>query len=96
MIKGLLLGVIMLVNTVNIDTCDVDNLYAKSMLVYEVDREYDILYLTDSNGNGWEYIGIEDLGVGDVVDCLMYNNQTDIIYDDKIVKLQYSGFTAEG
>lgn len=96
MIKGLLLGVMMLINTVDIDTCDVDNLYAKSMLVYEVDREYDILYLTDSNGNGWEYIGIEDLGVGDVVDCLMYDNQTDIIYDDKIVKLQYSGFTVEG
>lgn len=96
MIKGLLLGVMMLVNTVNIDDCDVDNLYAKSMLVYEVDREYDILYLTDANGNGWEYVGIEDLGVGDIVDCLMYDNQTDIIYDDKIVKLQYSGFTAEG
>ena len=96
MIKGLLLGVMMLIDTANINTCDVDNLYAKSMLVYEVDREYDILYLTDSNGNGWEYIGIEDLGVGDVVDCLMYDNQTDIIYDDKIIKLQYSGFTAEG
>jgi hypothetical protein len=26
----------------------------------------------------------------------MYDNQTDIIYDDKIIKLQYSGFTAEG
>jgi len=96
MIKGLLLGVMMLIDTANINTCDIDNLYAKSMLVYEVDREYDILYLTDSNGNGWEYVGIEDLGVGDVVDCLMYDNQTDIIYDDKIVKLQYSGFTAEG
>ncbi len=96
MIKGLLLGVMMLIDTANINTCDIDNLYAKSMLVYEVDREYNILYLTDSNGNGWEYVGIEDLGVGDVVDCLMYDNQTDIIYDDKIVKLQYSGFTAEG
>lgn len=96
MIKGLLLGVMMLIDTANINTCDIDNLYAKSMLVYEVDREYDILYLTDSNGNGWEYVGIEDLGVGDVVDCLMYDNQTDIIYDDKIVKLQYSGFTTEG
>ena len=96
MIKGLLLGVMLLANTANINTYDVDNLYAKSMLVYEIDREYDILYLTDSNGNGWEYIGIEDLGVGDVVDCLMYDNQTDIIYDDKIIKLQYSGFTAEG
>ena len=88
MIKGLLLGVMLLANTANINTYDVDNLYAKSMLVYEIDREYDILYLTDSNGNGWEYIGIEDLGVGDVVDCLMYDNQTDIIYDDKIIKLQ--------
>jgi hypothetical protein len=96
MIRGLLLGVMMLIDTANINTCDIDNLYAKSMLVYEIDREYDILYLTDSNGNGWEYIGIEDLGVGDVVDCLMYDNQTDIIYDDKIIKLQYSGFTAEG
>lgn len=96
MIKGLLLGVMMLINTVDIDTCNVDNLYAKSMLVYEVDREYDILYLTDSNGNGWEYIGIEDLNVGDIVDCLMYDNQTTTIYDDEIIKLQYSGFTAEG
>lgn len=96
MIRGILLGVMMLINTVDIDTCDIDNLYAKSMIVYEVDREYDILYLTDSNGNGWEYIGIEDFEIGDVVDCLMYDNQTDIIYDDKIVKLQYSGFTAEG
>lgn len=95
MIKCLLLGMMML-SSINTNTYDIDNLYAKSMIVYEVDREYDILYLTDSNGNGWEYIGIEDFGIGDVVDCLMYDNQTDIIYDDKIVKLQYSGFTAEG
>lgn len=96
MIKGLLLGMMML-SSINTNTyCNVDNLYAKSMIVYEIDRESDVLYLADTNGNGWEYIGIEDLGVGDIVDCLMYDNQTDIIYDDEIVKLQYSGFTAEG
>lgn len=93
MIRGLLLGMMMLSS---INTYNIDNLYAKSMIVYEMDREYDILYLTDLNGNGWEYIGIDDFEIGDVVDCLMYDNQTDIIYDDKIVKLQYSGFTAEG
>lgn len=68
-------------------------IYPRCFCVYEIDREYDILYLYDGTENNWEYEGVEDYCVGDYVCAIMGDNGTpDYIYDDEIIELRYGGF----
>ena len=47
----------------------------------------------DFNGNLWTFIdNTEDWIKGDICSLIMHDNYTDIIYDDTIIKAQYSGF----
>ena len=47
----------------------------------------------DFNGNLWTFTdNTEDWIKGDICSLIMYDNYTDIIYDDTIIKDQYSGF----
>lgn len=47
----------------------------------------------DFNGNLWTFIdNTEDWYKGDICSLIMHDNYTDIIYDDEIIKAQYSGF----
>lgn len=47
----------------------------------------------DFNGNLWIFTdNSEDWYKGDVCSLIMHDNYTDIIYDDTIIKTQYSGF----
>lgn len=47
----------------------------------------------DFNGNLWTFIdNSEDWYKGDICSLIMHDNYTDIIYDDTIIKAQYSGF----
>ena len=47
----------------------------------------------DFNGNLWVFTdNTEDWFKGDVCSLIMHDNYTDIIYDDTIIKAQYSGF----
>lgn len=47
----------------------------------------------DFNGNLWTFTdNTEDWIKGDICSLIMYDNYTDIIYDDTIIKAQYSGF----
>lgn len=71
------------------ETCD---LYAKTTVVVEVDYEYDLVYCKDFNGEVWCFSGCEDWIVGDIASLLMYNSGTEIIYDDEIVSVTYSGW----
>lgn len=73
-----------------------DNMYAKTAMVYELDRTCDIVYVVDSNGEAWTFEGCEDYELGDYVSMIMYDNGTQSIYDDIILKVQYSGYSAEG
>lgn len=75
---------------------DIDNIYAKTAIVYDLDYENDIVYISDSNGNAWSFTGIEDYELGDYVSIIMYDNDTPNIYDDIIVSVRYSGYTCEG
>lgn len=47
----------------------------------------------DFNGNLWTFIdNTEDWYKGDICSLIMHDNYTSIIYDDTIIKAQYSGF----
>lgn len=70
------------------------NIYPMTGIVTEINYSEDYITLTDSNGNNWEWTGIEDWMEGDVVSCLMSDNSTaDNIYDDEILTIQFSGFS---
>ena len=77
-------------------TYNLDNLYGKTAMVYELDRTMDIVYVVDCNGEAWTFEGCEDYELGDYVSMIMYDNGTQSIYDDIIMKVQYSGYSAEG
>lgn len=47
----------------------------------------------DFNGNLWTFTdSTEDWIKGDICSLIMHDNYTSIIYDDEIIKAQYSGF----
>lgn len=72
---------------------NLSGIYPAVFQVYEIDREYDILYLMTPNGHDWEYKGIEDYMVGDITTAIMYDNGTpDDITDDIILNMRYAGY----
>ena len=69
-----------------------EHLYPTTFIVYEIDKEYDIIYLTTSTGFEYIWEGVEDWRAGDMASGLMYDNGTAKITDDEIIKLHYTGF----
>lgn len=68
------------------------NIYAQTMAVVEV-VDYDYVLCVDFNGNEWAFDDVSgDWYVGDMVSCIMYDNGTDIIYDDEIITTNYTGW----
>lgn len=71
------------------------NLYPTTAVVYELDRENDLVTVEDANGNLWQFEGCEDWDINDICSMLMDDCGTTSIYDDEIVMVRYSG-TTEG
>ena len=70
-----------------------DNIYAQTFLVYEVDREYDIIYLMTLDGeHEYKFESAEDWHAGDVASALMDSKGTPKVTDDEILNLKYSGY----
>lgn len=86
MLNGIMLalGVLTLANT-----------YPRAMEIVEIDKVNDIAVCVDAVGYEWKFDGPEDLEVGDVVICTMYDNGTKEIFDDDIVDVDWSGYTVE-
>ena len=71
------------------------NTYPRAMEITEIDRKADIAVCVDAVGMEWEFTGPEDLEVGDVVICTMYDKGTKTtIIDDEIIDVVWSGYTA--
>lgn len=70
----------------------IENYYPETAVVVALGIEDDLVVLKDSNGQHWCFSGTEDWMVGDVAALMMYDNGTEIIYDDEIVTAQYSGY----
>lgn len=65
--------------------------YDRMTIVTDIDEENDIVICTDLYGFEWEFYGVEDWFVGDIANLTMYNNGTQIIFDDFIISTTYSG-----
>lgn len=72
-----------------------NTIYPATGIITALDEEADIVQVTKANGMHYEFEGIEDLQVGDVVSLLMYNaGDTKSAADDEIISARYSGYTA--
>ena len=67
--------------------------YALTTRVVKADRDNDIVTCEDSNGNLWEFYGVEDWEVDDCASLLMNNKGTENIYDDEIIRAFYAAWS---
>ena len=90
-------AVVIMIYTIVIIACgpsrstEIDNYYPKAGVVIQVDRDLDEIMIEDCIGGIWVYQGADDWCEGDIAALIMDNNGTPSIYDDKIVKITYSG-----
>lgn len=73
---------------------DIEHIYPLTTIIRDIDPEQDIVYAEDCNGNIWTFYGVEDWDIDDICSMIIYDNDTDIIYDDIILKVQYGGYAA--
>lgn len=71
---------------------EVNELYAKSGKIVELDEENDLVIFIDCNGFLWSFEGIEDWNVGDWCAVIFNTMGTDIIFDDKIISVRYENW----
>lgn len=71
------------------------NVYPLVVVVSEVDRAQDIVTFETSNGDLFEWEGVEDLEVNDTCALMMCDMGTPEIKDDVILSIRYSGFEVE-
>ena len=67
-------------------------IYPQTFIVDMIDSAQNALVLVDINGNEWIWFGVEDYDVGDIVAAIMDDNGTEIIYDDAIITIRYTGY----
>jgi len=67
-------------------------IYPQTFFVNDIDRAQNMLILIDFNGNEWLWSDIEDYEKGDIIAAIMEDNGTEIIYDDIIINIRYSGY----
>ena len=78
-------------------TLTLANTYPRAMEIVEIDTARDMAICVDAVGMEWEFTEPEDLEVGDIVICTMYDNGTkETIIDDEIVDVVWSGYYFEG
>ena len=71
--------------------------YPRAMEIVEIDTARDTAICVDAVGMEWEFTEPEDLEVGDLVICTMYDKgTTETIVDDEIVDVVWSGYYFEG
>lgn len=66
--------------------------YPTTMIVNELDYNENIVICVDFNGNEWAFEEIEDWCIGDIVSMIMDDMGTELIYDDTIIMVRYSGY----
>lgn len=97
---GLLLGLVLSLNVLGSQPEAVpnheeiiENYYPLSCYVDYIDYDNNIVTVVDfGTENEWEFEGVEDWMEGDICSMIMYDNGTQTIYDDEIVKVKYCGY----
>lgn len=76
-------------------TLTLANTYPRAMEIVEIDKANDIAICVDAVGMEWEFTEPEDLEIGDIIICTMYDNGTkDTIIDDEIIDVRWSGYVS--
>lgn len=83
--KGIAAIIVTIMLAINAGT-----IYPDTFLVTNVNA--DIVYAVDCNGNEWVWYGAEDFNKGDYAAVLMFNNQTETIFDDVVLTARPTGF----
>lgn len=77
----------------NIPEKPVSSTYPNAGVVVELDKEKDLVTISTGSGLLYEFYGMEDLCVGDIVAVIMDDNGTpDTVLDDKIIDSKYAGY----
>lgn len=66
---------------------NINNLYPLAATVTDIN--HNIVTVTDNNDFMWQFIGAEDWYIGDIAIMIMNDQNTEIITDDTIIKVQY-------
>ena len=78
-------------------TLSLASTYPRAMEIVDIDKANDIAVCVDATGMEWEFTEPEDLEIGDIVICTMYDKGTKgNILDDEIVDVIWSGYWVEG
>lgn len=72
------------------------HLYPATMVVIHINESEDLVTVETAEGHTYQFHGAEDYAPLDAVSIIMDSNGTEDITDDKIVKVQYSGFKKGG
>jgi hypothetical protein len=66
------------------------------MRVTEIDTSTDTVTLRTSTGHSYDFYGVEDWAIDDICSCIMSDNGTETVEDDKILDTKYSGHYSVG
>lgn len=91
LLAGIVLGMLAILGYYILNN-PIDELYAKTAVVVELNQETDEVICYDANGEEWVFTGIEDWQVNDVCSMVMYTKHTKSIYDDVIIDVKYDGW----
>lgn len=77
----------------NIPVDPASKTYPNAGVVVGLDEENDLVTISTGSGLLYEFYGIEDLFIGDIVAVIMDDNGTpDSVLDDKIIDSKYAGW----
>ena len=71
------------------------SVYNTCMIITNTNYDENIVTCETATGYIFQFYGIEDYFVGDIVICTMDDNGTKSIIDDKIIDTKYSGFSMD-
>lgn len=66
-------------------------IYPMAYIVTDINNAENTVTISDANGFTYEFEGVEDYMVGDIVACIMYSGEDEHIFDDEIVYHRYAG-----
>lgn len=68
-------------------------IYPNTMVITETNYETDTVTMSTCSGVTYQFEGVEDYYVGDLVSVIMFDNGTPEVYDDIILSHRYAGVT---
>ena len=68
-------------------------LYPETARIFDLNYEEDLVTVETFNGQLFIFEGCEDYTIGDCVSLIMEDNGTESVYDDAVVKAEYSAWT---